>query len=528
MYIPGPKYPIGIQSFENIREGGYIYVDKTQYIPMLLQGKYYFMSRPRRFGKSLFLSTLEAYFQGRKDLFEGLAVSEWEKDWEEYPVVHIDFNIMEAHSPARVLEALKRQLAKIGMRYGVDIGDIDNGIGELFESLLDSLYEKFDKGVVILIDEYDKGFIEVLHDEELLREATSNLRPFFNVLKTADRNIKFAFITGVSRFRNTTVFSGFNNPSDISLNEKYAGMLGLTQEEVEANFKPGIEGLAEKYGYDYDTMLTVLKNKYDGYRFTPKKEYVYNPFSVLNAFDQLMLDNFWVMSGSSRILAEYLRASGFSLDELTTRWVSGERLGSTYSKEDPMSLFFQTGYLTVRDYDMYDNSYRLGIPNQEVQSTLTSLLIPEFVDGYVGADIDGVQRSLRRAVNTGDVDGMMEIFKAMLSSVPYHEIDTKMLEKHVHLCMYIIFMMLGVSTKCEIAQSGGRVDMVARTPWRVYVFEFKVDGSAEDALRQIDEKGYALPWSGDGLIVTKIGANFSSTLRTVESWVYETNAEKNL
>ena len=241
-----------------------------------------------------------------------------------------------------------------------------------------------------------------------------------------------------------------------------------------------------------------------------------------------MLDNFWVMSGSSRILAEYLRASGFSLDELTTRWVSGERLGSTYSKEDPMSLFFQTGYLTVRDYDMYDNSYRLGIPNQEVQSTLTSLLIPEFVEGYVGADIDGVQRSLRRAVNTGDVDVMMEIFKAMLSSVPYHEIDTKMLEKHVHLCMYIIFMMLGVSTKCEIAQSGGRVDMVARTPWRVYVFEFKVDGSAEDALRQIDEKGYALPWSGDGLIVTKIGANFSSTLRTVESWVYETNAEENL
>ena len=264
MYISGPKYPIGIQTFEKIREGGYLYVDKTQYIPMLLEGSYYFMSRPRRFGKSLFLSTLEAYFQGRKDLFEGLAVSEWEKDWETYPIVHIDFNIMEAHSPARVLEALKRQLAKIGMRYGVDIGDIDKGIGELFESLLDSLYEKFDKGVVILIDEYDKGFIEVLHDEELLREATSNLRPFFNVLKTADRNIKFAFITGVSRFRNTTVFSGFNNPSDISFAEDYAGLFGLTQDELEGYFKPGIKVLAEKYGYDADRMLTVLKNKYDG------------------------------------------------------------------------------------------------------------------------------------------------------------------------------------------------------------------------------------------------------------------------
>ncbi len=499
-----------------------MYVDKTHYIPMLLQGKYYFMSRPRRFGKSLFLSTLEAYFQGRKDLFEGLAVSEWEKDWVEYPVVHIDFNAMTAADSDAVVDELKWTLRNIAAEYGVEI-NVTLGVGVMFSSLIDSLCSKFGKQVVVLIDEYDKGFVEVLHDEDLLREATSKLRPFFSVLKSSDRNIKFAFITGVSRFRNTTVFSGFNNPSDISLNEKYAGMLGLTQEEVERNFRPGIEALAEKYGYAYDTMLTVLKNKYDGYRFTQKKEYVYNPFSVLNALDQLMLDNFWVMSGSSKILAVYLRASEFSLDELTSRWVSAERLGSTYSKEDPISLFFQTGYLTIRDCDIHDNSYRLGIPNQEVQSTLTTLLIPEFVEGYAGADIDSIQHSLRRAVNSGDVDSMMEIFRKMLSSVPYHEIDTKMLEKHVHLCMYIIFMMLGVSAKCEIAQSGGRVDMVARTPWRVYVFEFKVDGSADDALRQIDEKGYALPWESDGRVVTKIGANFSSALRTVESWVYTTN-----
>ena len=527
MFIPGPKYPIGIQSFEKIREGGYVYVDKTQYIPMLLEGSYYFMSRPRRFGKSLFLSTLAAYFQGRKDLFEGLAVSDWERDWVEYPVVHIDFNMMTATDSVSVLKELKWTLEKIAAEYGVEI-NVTLGIGVMFSSLIDSLCDKFGKKVVILIDEYDKGFVEVLHDEKLLAEATSNLRPFFSVLKSSDRNIKFAFITGVSRFRNTTIFSGFNNPSDLSLNEKYAGLFGLTQDELERYFRPGIEALSEKYGYTHDTMLAVLKNKYDGYRFTPQKEYVYNPFSVLNAFDQLMLDNYWVMSGSSRILAVYLRASRFSLDELTSRWVSSERLGSTYSKEDPMSLFFQTGYLTVRDYDMYDNSYLLGIPNQEVQSTLTTLLIPEFVDGYDGADIDGLQRLLRRAAASGDVDGMMEIFRKILSSVPYHEIDTKILERHVHLCMYIIFMMLGVSAKCEIAQSGGRVDMVARTPWRVYVFEFKVDGSADAALKQIDEKGYAIPWECDGRIVTKIGANFSSTLRTLENWVYTTNTAEGL
>ncbi len=525
MYIPGPKYPIGIQSFENIREGGYIYVDKTQYIPMLLQGKYYFMSRPRRFGKSLFLSTLEAYFQGRKDLFEGLAVSEWEKDWETYPIVHIDFNTMTATDSGAVLDELKWTLEKIAEGYGVEM-NTTLGIGVMFSSLLDSLCEKFGKKVVILIDEYDKGFLEVLHDEELLKEATSNLRPFFNVLKTSDRNIKFAFITGVSRFRNTTVFSGFNNPSDLSFAEDYAGLFGLTQDEREGYFKPGSEALAEKYGYDYDTMLTVLKNKYDGYRFTAAELYVYNPFSVLNVLSKRMLEDAWVQSGSSRILKTYLRGSQVDFTEMTSKWVSANDLQATYTTENPLSLFFQTGYLTIRDFD--DDEYKLGIPNQEVQTALVELVIPEFVENMTSTEVGDDQKRLRRAIKNGDVDVMMEIFKAMLSSVPYHEIDTKMLEKHVHLCMYIIFMMLGVSTKCEIAQSGGRVDMVARTPWRVYVFEFKVDGSAEDALRQIDEKGYALPWSGDGLIVTKIGANFSSTLRTVESWVYETNAEKNL
>lgn len=486
---------------------------------MLLEGKYYFMSRPRRFGKSLFLSTLEAYFLGKKELFEGLAVAEWEKDWIEYPVVHIDFNTMDGTDIETVKRTLLWQLSRIAEAYGVVIPeDAPREIGTYFAELVISLHAKTGQQVVVLIDEYDKALIEVLHDEDKLSAATTALRPFFNVLKSCDDKIKFAFITGVSRFRNTTIFSGFNNPSDISLDERYAGLFGLIQDELELHFRDGIEALAEKYEYSYDMMLSVLKDKYDGYRFTDAKIYVYNPFSVLNAMSKRRLEDAWVQSGSSRILQTYLRRSHFTFDEMTSRWVSDSDLQATYSTENPLSLLFQTGYLTIRDYKR--DFYRLGIPNQEVQSAIVNLLIPEFVKGTT--EVRTIEWNLSEAIETGDVDLMMLTLKGLLASIPYHEIDINMQEKHLHLCMYVIFLMLGVNTKCEIAQAGGRVDMVAQTPWRIYVFEYKIDCSPAEALRQIDEKGYALTWVADGRPITKIGVNFSSALRTIESWESKT------
>ena len=520
------KYPIGLQSFEELRRGGYVYVDKTGFIPSLLDKKYYFLSRPRRFGKSLTLSMLEAYFCGRKDLFEGLSVYDWERDWIEYPVIHIDFNSMKGVEPDEIVEELRQMLFEIAGNYEVSLPFESYWtrerypIGRLFFDLIRLMSEQYKRNVVVLIDEYDKGIIEVLHDEQLRMNATDLLRPFFSVLKSADRYIKFAFITGVSRFRNTTLFSGANNLSDISLDRRYASFLGITEKEMLTYFQPALNDISERYGWSYDKVVEVLRDRYDGYRFTSEEEYVYNPFSLLSALDFEAFQDYWVATGTSKVLATYLKASKFTFRDLTRRWVSANQLGSTYTKENPLSLFFQTGYLTIRDFDGF-NAYRLGIPNQEVQNALVELIIPEFVEGVDADTIGDMTMTLRKAINSGDVDDMMQTLRSLMASIPYHEIDVKLLEKHMHLCMYVVFLMLGVDTKCEIVESAGRVDMVAQTPWRVYVFEFKIDKSAEEALRQIDEKGYAISWEASDRKVIKIGVNFSSKLRTIDSWIAE-------
>lgn len=519
MEITGVRYPIGVQSFEALRQEGYVYVDKTGYIPKLLKNKYYFLSRPRRFGKSLLLSTLEAYFQGEKELFEGLEVAEYEKEWVEYPVVHVDFASMRADTVGDLALRLQLQLEDIASSYGIEIPPERRQVDLSFGFLVRRLYESTGKKVVILIDEYDKGIIEVIHDRVMMDEATRMLRPFFSVLKSHDRYIRFAFITGVSRFRNTTIFSGFNNPYDISMSPEFAAICGITREELVRNFAGGIDKIADRYGYTRDKAVEAILQKYDGYRFTLDEVYLCNPFSVLSAMRTSVLDNYWVMSGSSKILVEYVRQSHVDIGEMTSGWVGAEMLGSTYSTENPLSLFFQTGYLTISEWDGQDG-YRLRIPNQEVQSALALLFVPEYTGSSLSS-IDNDIRTLRMAINTGDADKMMRILQAIVTTIPYHEIVGQPLEKHLHLCMHVIFMMLGANTRCELANSAGRCDMVAETPWRVYVIEFKLDTPAADALRQIDEKGYALEWEARGRRVTKIGVDFSSEKRTIVGWKYE-------
>ncbi len=372
MEISGTRYPIGVQSFEELRTEGYAYVDKTGYIPELLRNKYYFLSRPRRFGKSLLLSTLEAYFRGKKELFEGLEVSRYEKDWVEYPVVHVDFAAMGGSDINDLKNDLFLSLRSTARKYGVEIDPVNITLQGYFSELIELLHYKYQKKVVILIDEYDKGIIEVLQDQKLMEEAIKVLRPFFSVLKSHDRYIRFAFITGVSRFRNTTIFSGFNNPKDISMNPDFAAICGITREELVENFSGGIDGIAERYGYTREKAVEALLQKYDGYRFTSDEVYLCNPFSILNAMDDSWLDNYWIMSGSSKILVDYMRESGTSIGAMTSAWVDKEELGSTYSKENPLSLFFQTGYLTIAQWNG-DSLYRLRIPNEEVQAALAKL-----------------------------------------------------------------------------------------------------------------------------------------------------------
>ncbi len=518
MEISGIRYPIGVQSFEDLRKDGYVYVDKTGYIPKLLRNKYYFLSRPRRFGKSLLLSTLEAYFKGKKELLEGLEVSKYEHDWVDYPVVHVDFASMNGADINELKKDLRLSLNSIAKSYGVDVKYEDISLQGLFSVLIEALYDKYGKKVVILIDEYDKGIIEVLHDEKMMEESIKSLRPFFSVLKSHDRYIRFAFVTGISRFRNTTIFSGSNNLIDISMFPEFAALCGITREELESNFAEDIDRIADKYGYSREKTIETLVQKYDGYRFTMDEVYVFNPFSVLSVMRSGLLDNYWIMVGTSKILVDYIRQSDLDIEGLTRDWVDREDLESTYSTENPMSLFFQTGYLTIAEWE--DGLYRLRIPNEEVQAALAKLFVPEYT-GRSSSEIKSDLARLRRAVNSGDADGMMRILQAIVSSIPYHEIVGQPLEKHLHLCMHVIFMMLGSNTRCEVATSGGRVDMVAQTPWRVYVFEFKLDTTPDEALRQINEKGYNLQWDARGRKVTKIGVCFSSKLRTIESWQVE-------
>ena len=341
------------------------------------------MSRPRRFGKSLFLSTLESYFMGRHELFEGLAIHEVEKEWIQYPVVHIDFNTMNATDVEELKDEIRKALFDIIAQYQIEVcsyglwSNENYPIGTLFEDVVIALHNKYGRQVVVLVDEYDKPFIEVLDNETMRDNAIAELRPFFGVLKSADKYIKFAFLTGVSRFRNTTIFSGANNLLDISMDREYGSLMGISHGEMLEYFKEGISGLSEYYGVPFDMMVETLRDRYDGYRFTRAEEWVYNPFSLLNAFKTQSLDDYWVMSGSSKILSTYLRESEFAIDELTSEWVSSNQLASTYSKVNPVSLFFQTGYLTIDKVD--GNLFLLKIPNEEVQGAMAQLIIPEFV-----------------------------------------------------------------------------------------------------------------------------------------------------
>lgn len=510
------KYPIGIQTFGEIRNHGYVYVDKTRYIyDMVSSGKYYFLSRPRRFGKSLLLSTIEAYFKGQKELFEGLYIAERETQWQKYPVLRFDLSGMEGNDTAKLLDFLSNRLAEFETLYGVKDNSQALSIGDRFGMLIDNIAAQGSK-VVILIDEYDKGIVDVLEDEKTLAKNQEALRSFFTHIKSKDENIRFAFITGVSRFHHLTIFSGFNNPNDISMQTRYASICGITQDELIHYFDAEVGDLARAKGISKEDAYTLLEQRYDGYRFTSKEEYVFNPFSLLNSLSDQAIKSYWIRTGTSKVFLKYLMHSSFDITRLEEAWISENKLTDIFSSQDPLPLLFQTGYLTIAEAD--DDIYRLQIPNGEVREALIYDLLPK----YMGVEESMIPLSLKklgRMVRNADIDGFMTLLKSLIASVPYHLLDIPQIEKTYHLILYQIFLMLGIDAQSEIAVSGGRIDMVVATSRYVYVMEFKLDGSAEEALNQIDEKGYALQWEACGREVFKIGINFSSKTHTIDRWL---------
>ena len=510
------KYPIGIQSFENIRTGGYVYVDKTALVYQLAdRGKYYFLSRPRRFGKSLLLSTLEAYFLGKKELFEGLALSHLEKDWKQYPVLHLDLNVDKYGTPNNLDQVLNEALAQWETIYGSNPNEATLSLR--FKGIIRRAFEQTGKQVVVLVDEYDKPLLSTIDHKELHDAYRDTLKGFFGVLKTQDPYIHFALLTGVSRFSHVSIFSDLNNLEDISMVPDYADICGISEQELHTYFEESIRVLASANDLSYEETCGKLREQYDGYHFYPNTTGIYNPFSLLSTFQYKLFQDYWFRTGTPTFLVKLLQKNDYELKELKGLYVDGSALQSVDEEyADPIPVLFQSGYLTISSYDP-EMGYRLDFPNREVERGFFNFLVPYYTS-LLKSSVKGYLNKLTASVRQGRPDDLLRTLQSMLSGKPYMLAGG---DKEVHFqnTLYLIFVMLGYNVQVEQATSQGRMDVTIQTPEYVYILELKLDKSAEEALQQIKDKQYARPYQTDGRKVFLIGANFSSETRTVEKWL---------
>ena len=509
------KYPIGIQNFESLRMDGYVYVDKTDLIYKLVnEGRYYFLSRPRRFGKSLLISTLDAYLSGKRELFKGLALEQLEKDWTKYPILHLDLNNQRYDSVESLNQILDLNLSKWEDLYGRY--DKEKSFSLRFAGIIERAAIKTGKRVVILVDEYDKPLLQALNDEALQDEFRATLKAFYSVLKTDDQYIKFALLTGVTKFGKVSVFSDLNNLIDLSMDERYQTICGITEDEIHHYFEESVHELAKSNNISYEDTFARLERDYDGYHFVDHGIGVYNPFSLLNTLSRQKFGRYWFETGTPSYLVDVMKQDRYPLPDLTQEQVTGDFLNSIDSmSKNPIPLIYQSGYLTIKDYDPEFGFYTLGFPNKEVEEGFTDYLLPFYTNIRQGESaffIGNFVRDLR----VGRVDDFMQRMETMLADTDYKIVGDS--ELYFQNAFYLISRMLGFYTEVERETSNGRMDMTIKTKDYIYIFEFKLDGSADDALRQIDEKGYAKPFALDPRKLIKVGINFSLKKRCIEEW----------
>lgn len=516
------KLPIGIQSFADIRKDGYLYVDKTAYVYRLAhEGKPYFLSRPRRFGKSLLVSTLRAYFEGRRELFEGLAIEALEGDgpdaWQARPVFHLEFTGGNYTLEGGLESRLDAMLRRFEGAWGMDGEGF--GFDDRFRNLLESAHEKTGHRCVVLVDEYDKPLLESMDDPALEDRNRATLKGFYSVLKGADEHLRFVFLTGVTKFSKVSIFSDLNQLRDISLDRSYAAVCGITEEELLATFGPEIDEMAAELSLSHDECVDALRAQYDGYRFHQAGPAVYNPFSLLNALAEGELGSYWFVTGTPSFLVKRIKQANLDPRRLAdgSIRVTGRRL-MDYRADDPypVPMLYQAGYLTIWGFDTLTKLYTLGVPNGEVEQGLVESLLPAYASGYDesrGIDLP----SFTSCVESGDTDGMRRILEALFASIPYTQADDPF-ENYFQTVVWLVFAFLGYSARCEIHQAQGRVDCVVETREHVYVIEFKRDGTAADALAQIEERGYAEPYAADTRELHLIGCAFDSKTRTLSDW----------
>ena len=527
------KLPIGVQSFKVLRNDRYLYVDKTAYIAQLAAGsRVYFLSRPRRFGKSLFLSTLKAYFRGQKELFTDLYIEKAEEEqaaqenrsaWQEYPVFYLDFNIGNYNCMETLTENLNIFLSQLEELYGSS--DIEESPAKRFAGLLERAYKQTGKQAVILVDEYDKPLLQTMGSNEELNEKYRNeLKAFYSVIKTCDEYIRFAFLTGVTKFSKISIFSDLNNLRDISMEEDYAGICGITQEELETNFQPEIQVLADRQQLEYDQALAALKQWYDGYLFHPAGEGMYNPYSLLSAFVKKEIKSYWFATGTPTFLVNYLKEAHYYIPNLNENVELDEEGLQTYraAAEDALPILFQAGYLTIKKYITEARMYRLGFPNDEVRYGFLKNLLP----AYSSIPFTETGKSVWQFVQDireGNVNSFMERMQSIISGIPYDDFPKeklKLREQNYQTAVYLIFALMGQFVQTEVHCATGRSDCIVVTADTIYLFEFKLSdsGSADDAIKQIQEQQYGAQYKSDGKKIVLIGSSFDEKMRTIKDW----------
>ena len=521
--------PIGIQSFETMRTSSYIYVDKTQFIPKLeIVGRAYFLARPRRFGKSLFISTLQAYFEGRKELFNGLELerikAEKGEEWKKYPVLKLDLNVGDYKTTDELGNVLNAQIERWCVQFDIEkkfkIAHLD------FAYLIEALYKKFNQRVVILVDEYDKPLIATLENEKLQEEYRATLKAFYSVIKSSNDYIHLSFLTGVTKFSKVSIFSDLNNLDDISFDVRYSSICGITEQELKNNFSNEIEVLANKYEKPQEEMLSILKKKYDGYRFSKNEERIYNPFSLCIAFQRKDLGNYWFESGTPSFIVHLFEQKIFELPDLEGNInVTPESIDTyRFSYSNLAPLLFQSGYLTIKDYNKKLDMYVLGYPNDEVKYAFLKCLMEVYTS--VRRNICGnfmIDKFLK-AMESGDIDRVLTLTKALMASIPYDSLpeDKLFLREHNYqTAIYLIFILMGQYVRCEVHSAKGRSDVEVETQDSIYIFEFKVGDEPLEAIAQIKMAGYAEKYKASEKSVFIVGCSISQDERTLGEWIVE-------
>ena len=519
------KYPIGLQSFERLRRDGFVYVDKTELIYKLVQGHVCFLARPRRFGKSLLLSTLKAYFQGRRDLFEGLKMEELETEWVQHPVFHFDFNGIQLSHDGFLHDYLLGVVQEGEAQYDVTPAATEDVVLR-FAHLIKAVHTKTGHGVVVLIDEYDKPLLDLLEtgrpeDAQQLDRNRELLKAFFSVFKATDDHLRFVMLTGITKFSQVSMFSGFNQPDDISLDTRFDTLLGITEQELHTVFAESIREMADYAGDTEDAIKQRLKQRYDGYHFSERLIDVYNPFSIINAFSKLQMSDYWFTSGTPSYLVRLLGKASNDIMEYTGKYYPRE-LFVNYKADRNMVLpmIFQAGYLTIKSYRKMFGTYLLDFPNNEVREGLVTLLANNYLQPQ--QDTTSWIYDMVDAMQGGDLELVRRLFTSFLAETPYSMRPKKETELYFHYTFYLLMRLISCYTVYTEKQlSEGRADCIVETDGYVYIFEFKLDGTAAEALQQIHDRGYAKAYSADSRQVTLIGASFSSQTGTIDDWQTE-------